>query len=78
MTIISMAHIPGMRVVTERVETGKQLRILQALSCNEVQGYLASRLVAADDAGVLLEKRFFFEDCAAGRVDGVGVQAPKK
>jgi EAL domain-containing protein (putative c-di-GMP-specific phosphodiesterase class I) len=56
--IVSMAHALGMSVVAEGVETGEQLRILQALSCDEIQGYFISRPVPADDAQALLRKRF--------------------
>lgn len=53
-TIVSMAHVLGMQVVAEGVETEEQLAILQAVGCNEVQGYLVSRPVPAEEAGRLL------------------------
>ncbi|MDB5763936.1 MAG: hypothetical protein JWQ21_2931 [Herminiimonas sp.] len=59
-TIISMAHSLDMEVVAEGVETPEQLQILQALSCNQVQGYLISRPVVADEAAEFLRKRFLF------------------
>jgi EAL domain-containing protein (putative c-di-GMP-specific phosphodiesterase class I) len=65
MTIVSMAHILGMRVVAEGVETLEQLRILKALSCNEVQGYLVSKPVPAGEVEALLKKRFLFHHSAA-------------
>lgn len=46
--IVSMAHALGMTVVAEGVETESQLRLLMELGCNEVQGYLISRPLAAD------------------------------
>jgi diguanylate cyclase (GGDEF)-like protein len=53
--IITMAHALGMRVVAEGVETGKQLAILRALACDEVQGYYISfPQAAADVQSVLL------------------------
>jgi diguanylate cyclase (GGDEF)-like protein len=55
--IVSMAHALGMQVVAEGVETADQLRILQALSCDEIQGYFISRPVPANEARALLEKR---------------------
>jgi diguanylate cyclase len=40
--IITMAHALGMRVVAEGVENEGQMRILQSLHCDEVQGYFLS------------------------------------
>lgn len=58
--IVSMAHAIGMRVVAEGVETVQQLRILQHLRCDEVQGYYMSPPVPAEAAAQLLRKRFLF------------------
>ena len=55
--IISMAHSLGMSVVAEGVETIDQLRILQRLECNEIQGYFISKPVSAETMGALLIKR---------------------
>ncbi|KQQ97544.1 diguanylate cyclase [Massilia sp. Leaf139] len=41
--IVSMAHALRMTVVAEGVETAAQLRILQELGCDEVQGYYIAR-----------------------------------
>ncbi|MEC4719872.1 EAL domain-containing protein [Noviherbaspirillum sp. CPCC 100848] len=60
MTIVSMAHILGMHVVAEGVETTEQLQVLQALGCNEVQGYLISRPVPAGEATHFLVRRKLF------------------
>jgi diguanylate cyclase (GGDEF)-like protein len=54
MTILSMAHILGMQVVAEGVETHEQLEILQNLKCNEIQGYLVSKPVPAEQAQAFL------------------------
>lgn len=56
--IVSMAHALHMRVVAEGVETAEQLAALQALSCDELQGYFISRPVPANEAARLLHKRF--------------------
>lgn len=56
--IMSMAHTLEMRVVAERVETIEQFAALQALECEEVQGYYISKPVPASKAGRLLQKRF--------------------
>jgi EAL domain-containing protein (putative c-di-GMP-specific phosphodiesterase class I) len=45
--IVSMAHTLEMRVVAERVETIEQFAALQALECEEVQGYYISKPVPA-------------------------------
>jgi diguanylate cyclase (GGDEF)-like protein len=62
MAILSMAHVLGMGVVAEGVETIEQLRVLQALSCNEVQGYFISPPVPADQIPMLMRKRFLFPE----------------
>jgi diguanylate cyclase (GGDEF)-like protein len=54
--IISMAHSMGLRVIAEGVETGEQLEILRDLQCNEIQGFLFSPPVSADDATALLDQ----------------------
>ena len=59
MTIVSMAHILDMQVVAEGVETLEQLKILQTLGCNEVQGYFISRPVPAEQAEAFLAQRYF-------------------
>lgn len=43
MSLISMAHALGLRVVAEGVEREAQLRDLQSGGCDEVQGYLFAR-----------------------------------
>ncbi|MGZ3241165.1 MAG: EAL domain-containing protein, partial [Burkholderiaceae bacterium] len=52
--IVSMAHALGMKVTAEGVETEYQLEILRSMSCDEVQGYLISRPIAAIDMGQML------------------------
>ena len=58
--IISMAHALGMQVVAEGVETADQLHRLQALACDEIQGYYISRPLPAADIPALLQRRFLF------------------
>jgi EAL domain-containing protein (putative c-di-GMP-specific phosphodiesterase class I) len=66
MTIVSMAHILGMQVVAEGVETLEQLTTLQGLGCNEVQGYFISRPVPAALAAAFLGRRCLFPDAVQG------------
>ncbi|WP_150803844.1 putative bifunctional diguanylate cyclase/phosphodiesterase [Pseudomonas fluorescens] len=52
--IIAMAHGLSLKVVAEGVERVEQLEFLKAERCDEVQGYLISRPVEADDLAELL------------------------
>ncbi len=47
-TIINLGHSLALKVVAEGVETGGQSRMLALLGCDEMQGYLLSRPVPAD------------------------------
>jgi diguanylate cyclase (GGDEF)-like protein len=47
-TIINLAHSLKLKVVAEGVETEEQARLLRLLSCDEMQGFLFSKPVAAD------------------------------
>jgi EAL domain-containing protein (putative c-di-GMP-specific phosphodiesterase class I) len=49
-----MAHVLGMSVVAEGVETLEALQILADMGCDEVQGYYISRPLPATDAARLL------------------------
>lgn len=46
--IIAMGHSLGLTVLAEGVETRRQLKVLQDLGCDQCQGYLFSKPVAAD------------------------------
>lgn len=52
--IIAMSHKLGMNVLAEGVETVSQLDILRKLKCDEIQGYLFSMPVPADEMSSLL------------------------
>jgi EAL domain-containing protein (putative c-di-GMP-specific phosphodiesterase class I) len=52
--IVQLAHSLGMKVIAEGVEVGDQLASLRHLKCGYGQGYLFSKPVPADEAGLLL------------------------
>jgi diguanylate cyclase (GGDEF)-like protein len=52
--IIEAAHGLGLRVVAEGVETNEQLAVLEALDCEEVQGFLLGGPVSPQEAAALL------------------------
>jgi EAL domain-containing protein (putative c-di-GMP-specific phosphodiesterase class I) len=54
--IIGMAHSLGLKVVAEGVETQEQLTFLKQRGCDEYQGYLCSKPVAAADWPETLER----------------------
>jgi diguanylate cyclase (GGDEF)-like protein/PAS domain S-box-containing protein len=55
-TIISLAHSLRLTVIAEGVETDAQLAYLRQHACNQVQGYLFSRPVAAAEFAALIGK----------------------
>jgi len=59
--IISMARTLDITVAAEGVETDAQLRILQAMGCEEIQGYLISPPVPAEAIPALMARGKFFE-----------------
>jgi EAL domain-containing protein (putative c-di-GMP-specific phosphodiesterase class I) len=55
--VIAMAHNLRLKVVAEGVETPEQIRFLRERNCDEVQGYLVSRPISADQVGEFALRR---------------------
>ena len=55
--IINIAHLLGISVVAEGVETGEQLQLLRALECDVMQGFLFSKPLSAEKTGLFLMER---------------------
>jgi diguanylate cyclase (GGDEF)-like protein/PAS domain S-box-containing protein len=58
--IISMGHTLNLEVVAEGVETEEQLSFLNARLCNEVQGFLFSKPVPAEELSGILKRKSSF------------------
>jgi len=56
--IIQLGHTLQLKVIAEGVETEAQLAFLEEAGCDEVQGYVYSRPVPAEQLGRLLESGF--------------------
>jgi diguanylate cyclase (GGDEF)-like protein/PAS domain S-box-containing protein len=54
-TIISLAHALRLKVIAEGVETEEQAKFLRLLRCDEIQGYLISKPVPAEQLTALLK-----------------------
>ena len=52
--IVSLAHTLGLKVIAEGVEDDEQVRLLRDLGCDQIQGYLVSRPVPAEEVETLL------------------------
>lgn len=59
-TIISLARSLHLTVIAEGVETAMQAHLLHLLRCDEIQGYLVSQPVPAEDVAGLFARPFVF------------------
>lgn len=57
MAVISLGHKLNLRVIAEGVETEQQRDFLRANECDEMQGYLFSRPVPADEIEVMFDRQ---------------------
>ena len=55
MAIITLAHNLRLKVIAEGVETEEQLKFLQLLRCDEIQGFLFSKPLPAEDLASLFD-----------------------
>ena len=58
MAIITLAHNLRLKVIAEGVETAEQLRFLQLLRCDEIQGYFFSRPRPAEELVSMFDTSF--------------------
>jgi EAL domain-containing protein (putative c-di-GMP-specific phosphodiesterase class I) len=54
-SIVKMAHDLKMSVIAEGVENEDQFNFLRSLGCNEVQGYIISKPVPAEEVARFFE-----------------------
>jgi diguanylate cyclase (GGDEF)-like protein len=59
---IVLAHKLGLEVVAEGVETEGQRQLLQTMQCDELQGYLISKPIAADEFAVRFLRKLSASD----------------
>lgn len=55
---IKLAHELDLTVVAEGVETLEQLEFLRQHNCNQIQGYLFSRPITAEEIAIFLKKKY--------------------
>jgi EAL domain-containing protein (putative c-di-GMP-specific phosphodiesterase class I) len=58
-TMVSIGRSLDISVVAEGVETAEQLQLLQGMGVDQIQGYLVSPPLPADDIPKLFDKVFF-------------------
>ncbi|MES9899361.1 MAG: EAL domain-containing protein [Sedimenticola sp.] len=57
--IIALAHSLNLRVIAEGVETEQQRAFLQRENCDEMQGFLISKPVSADEITEMVHQGYW-------------------
>ena len=57
-SMVEIGHNFRHRVIAEGVEESEQVKIIQALGCESIQGYVFSKPVKADEIPQLLNKNY--------------------
>jgi EAL domain-containing protein (putative c-di-GMP-specific phosphodiesterase class I) len=57
--VSGLANCLGLRLVAEGVETNEQLDLLRSLHCEEMQGYLFSKPLSAQEATKFIQNRTY-------------------
>jgi len=57
--IIAMAHSLNLRVLAEGVETEEQMQFLRKENCDEMQGFLYSKPISADEISEMIRQGFW-------------------
>jgi EAL domain-containing protein (putative c-di-GMP-specific phosphodiesterase class I) len=55
-TIITLAHSMNLKVIAEGVDSPEQLKFLRLLRCDEIQGFLFSKPLPADELATLIRE----------------------
>ncbi|WP_321502724.1 bifunctional diguanylate cyclase/phosphodiesterase [Breoghania sp.] len=73
-TLVALADALGMKVTAEGIETEGQHRFLRESGCDQLQGYLFSRPVPADQITALLEAEALLKDEPETRLEPRSLQ----
>lgn len=66
--IIAMAHSLNLRVLAEGVETEEQMQFLRKENCDEMQGYLYSKPISADEITEMIRQGFWHTNNTQGSI----------
>lgn len=72
--IIAMAHSLNLRVLAEGVETEQQMQFLRKENCDEMQGFLYSKPISADEISEMIRQGFWH----TSEMGGTAPPAPQK
>ncbi len=66
--IIAMAHSLNLRVLAEGVETEEQMQFLRKENCDEMQGFLYSKPISADEISEMIRQGFWHTSVSQGSI----------